>query len=139
MPERVVAEALVEALDGVPVHARALIARAAEAPRRAARRAARARSRGRRARPLRDGAPSRSDDDALAAPGAPTTSRSRRSSTVRFLLDAARRRSARRRAARLDRPRTSATLREHGLEPDVEATEHDVDGLVGALLSYSAR
>jgi uroporphyrinogen III methyltransferase/synthase len=32
-------------------------------------------------------------------------------------------------------PVTSATLREHGLEPDVEATRHDIDGLLDALLS----
>ena len=31
-------------------------------------------------------------------------------------------------------PVTSATLREHGLEPDVEARRHDIDGLVEALL-----
>ena len=30
-------------------------------------------------------------------------------------------------------PITSATLREHGLEPDVEAERHDIDGLVDAL------
>ena len=53
VPERAVAEGLVEALRDVPV-TRALIARAAEGPRRAARRAARARRRGRRARALRD-------------------------------------------------------------------------------------
>jgi uroporphyrinogen III methyltransferase/synthase len=32
-------------------------------------------------------------------------------------------------------PVTSATLREHGLEPDIEATAHDIDGLVEALLA----
>jgi uroporphyrinogen III methyltransferase/synthase len=32
-------------------------------------------------------------------------------------------------------PVTSATLREHGLEPDVEAHRHDIDGLVEALLA----
>ena len=30
---------------------------------------------------------------------------------------------------------TSATLREHGLEPHVEAQRHDIDGLVDALLA----
>jgi uroporphyrinogen III methyltransferase / synthase len=30
---------------------------------------------------------------------------------------------------------TSATLREHGLEPHVEADPHDVDGVVRALLA----
>ena len=32
-------------------------------------------------------------------------------------------------------PVTSATLREHGLEPDVEAVRHDIDGVVEAILS----
>ena len=54
VPERFVAEGLVEALADVPV-SRALIARAARGPRRAPRRAARARRRGRRAGPVRDG------------------------------------------------------------------------------------
>ena len=33
---------------------------------------------------------------------------------------------------------TSATLREHGLEPDVEAERHDIDGLVDALTADAA-
>jgi uroporphyrinogen III methyltransferase/synthase len=32
-------------------------------------------------------------------------------------------------------PLTSATLREHGIEPHVEAERHDLDGLIDALLS----
>ena len=32
-------------------------------------------------------------------------------------------------------PVTSATLRERGLEPHVEAERHDIDGLVDALLA----
>jgi uroporphyrinogen III methyltransferase / synthase len=59
------------------------------------------------------------------------------SSTVRSFLDA---------AGRPDGPRlvsigpvTSATLREHGLEPDVEAERHDIDGLVAALVADRAR
>jgi uroporphyrinogen III methyltransferase/synthase len=35
-------------------------------------------------------------------------------------------------------PVTSATLREHGLDVDVEATRHDVDGLLEALLADAA-
>jgi uroporphyrinogen III methyltransferase / synthase len=31
-------------------------------------------------------------------------------------------------------PVTSETLREHGIEPDVEAAQHDIDGLVRAIL-----
>jgi len=30
-------------------------------------------------------------------------------------------------------------LREHGLEPDVEAARHDIDGVVAALLDDAAR
>ena len=45
------------------------------------------------------------------------------------------------RAARLVSigPVTSATLRERGLEPDVEASRHDIDGLVEALVADAAR
>ncbi len=66
------------------------------------------------------------------------------SSTVRFFLDAARGDGdSSASAATLDPstrvvsigPATSATLREHGLEPHVEAERHDVDGLVDALLA----
>jgi uroporphyrinogen III methyltransferase/synthase len=32
-------------------------------------------------------------------------------------------------------PVTSATLREHGLEPHLEAARHDIDGLLEALLT----
>ncbi|MEA2264563.1 MAG: uroporphyrinogen methyltransferase / synthase, partial [Solirubrobacteraceae bacterium] len=35
-------------------------------------------------------------------------------------------------------PVTSATLREHGYEPHVEAARHDVDGLVDALVADAA-
>ena len=35
-------------------------------------------------------------------------------------------------------PVTSATLREHGLEPDVEASRHDIDGVVEALVADAA-
>jgi uroporphyrinogen III methyltransferase / synthase len=36
-------------------------------------------------------------------------------------------------------PVTSATLREHGIEPDVEAERHDIDGLVAALVADAGR
>jgi uroporphyrinogen III methyltransferase / synthase len=132
VPERFVAEGLVEALADVPV-SRALIARAAQA---------------------RDVLP-----DALRDRGAevdvlelyetvaePMSEREREvvtgadyvtftsSSTVRFFFQSLD-------GALPDRvrlvsigPVTSQTLREHGREPDVEATRHDVDGLVGALV-----
>jgi uroporphyrinogen III methyltransferase/synthase len=35
-------------------------------------------------------------------------------------------------------PVTSETLREHGLEANVEAAQHDIDGLLAALLADAA-
>lgn len=137
MPERAIAEGLVEALSDVPVR-RALVARAEEA---------------------RDVLP-----DALRDRGAEVdvlalyrtvvetldaqqiesvrgvdyltfTS----SSTVRNFLAAAGgpevwREGDRPRLASIG-PVTSGTLREHGLEPDVEATHHHIDGLIEALVA----
>jgi uroporphyrinogen III methyltransferase/synthase len=135
VPERFVAEALVEALADVPVD-RALVARAKEA---------------------RDVLP-----DALRARGAqvdvlalyetlaePLTARALEaaraadyitftsSSTVRFFLDAAGGEAALSATTRIVSigPITSETLREHGLEPHVEAQSHDVEGVVEALLA----
>jgi uroporphyrinogen III methyltransferase / synthase len=133
VPERFVAEGLVDALAGLPV-TRALVARAADA---------------------RDVVP-----DALRARGAEvdvvalyetvaeTLSEAQltaladadyvtftSSSTVRFLLDA---------IADGGRPRgrlvsigpvTSEALRERGLEPDLEAVRHDIDGVLDALVA----
>jgi uroporphyrinogen III methyltransferase / synthase len=137
VPEKFVAEALVEALADIPI-SRVLIARAAEA---------------------RDVLP-----EALRARGAevdvldlyetvaePMSERSREavaeadyvtftsSSTVRFLfasLDGAV--PERARLVSIG-PVTSETLREHGREPDVEAARHDIDGLVAALVDDAAR
>ena len=59
------------------------------------------------------------------------------SSTVRFFLDAAGDGNAglspQTRIVSIG-PVTSETLREHGLEPHVEAADHDVDGVIRALL-----
>lgn len=137
VPDRFVAEGLVEALASVPV-SRGLIARAAQA---------------------RDVLP-----DALRGRGAqvdvldlyetvaePMSERQRAavagadyvtftsSSTVRFFfqsLDGAV--PARARLVSIG-PVTSQTLREHGREPDVEATRHDIDGLVDALVQDVAQ
>jgi uroporphyrinogen III methyltransferase/synthase len=59
------------------------------------------------------------------------------SSTVRFFLDSAGDGALRARLVSIG-PVTSATLRDHGLSPDVEATRHDIDGLVDALLADAA-
>ncbi|HEX7610264.1 MAG TPA: uroporphyrinogen-III C-methyltransferase [Solirubrobacteraceae bacterium] len=134
LPDRFVAEALVEALAEIPV-ARALVARA---------------------RVARDVLP-----DALRERGAevdvlelyetvaePLSPRALRaaseadyitftsSSTVRFFLEASGGEppSARTRIVSIG-PVTSETLREHGLEPHVEAERHDIDGVVAALLA----
>jgi uroporphyrinogen III methyltransferase / synthase len=135
VPERFVAEGLVEALAGATV-SRALVARAREA---------------------RDVLP-----DALRARGAQVDvlelyetlaqplspealSRSRTadyitftsSSTVRYFLHAAGGRADLSPGTRIVSigPVTSDALREHGLMPDIEASRHDVDGLLEALLA----
>jgi uroporphyrinogen III methyltransferase/synthase len=137
VPERFVAEGLVEALAGVPV-TRALVARAAEA---------------------RDVLP-----DALRERGAevdvialyetvaePLTQQQlgavagadyvtfTSSSTVRFFIGAAGEHLSP--ATRLVSigPVTSDALREYGLEPDVEAVRHDIDGVLAALVEDAAR
>jgi uroporphyrinogen III methyltransferase/synthase len=138
VPERFVAEALVEALADIPVE-HALVARAKEA---------------------RDVIP-----DALRARGAevdvlalyetiaePLSARALKaaraadyitftsSSTVRFFLDAAGGGAELSPTTRIVSigPVTSATLREHGLEPHIEAESHDVDGVIRALLADAA-
>ncbi len=139
VPERAVAEALVEALRDVPV-TRALVARAREA---------------------RDVLP-----DALRARGAqvdvlalyptvaeplgPAARAAARdadyvtftsSSTVRFFLEAAGDPPGLSPSTRIVSigPVTSATLRDHGLEPHVEAVRHDIEGVVEALAADAAR
>jgi uroporphyrinogen III methyltransferase / synthase len=138
VPERFVAESLVAALADLPVR-HALVARAREA---------------------RDVLP-----DALRARGAkvdvlelyetvaePLPERTLRaaqgadyvtftsSSTVRFFLQAAGGSAGLSPTTRIVSigPITSATLREHGLHPHVEAQRHDIDGLVQALLEDAA-
>jgi uroporphyrinogen III methyltransferase/synthase len=145
VPERSVAEALVDALRDVPVR-RALVARAAEArdvlP-------DALRERGAQvdvlalyetvAEPIAAGV----YVDAVAADYITFTS----SSTVRHFLDAAS--SVRDVLGETDAgsplaattrvvsigPVTSAALREHGLEPHVEAARHDIDGVLEALVA----
>jgi uroporphyrinogen III methyltransferase / synthase len=139
VPERFVAEGLVEALGDLPI-GRALVAQARDA-RPTLPDALRARGvevdlltlYETVAEPLSE----RALDATLSSDYITFTS----SSTVRFLLaalggdpqQAAERLSASARIVSIG-PITSQTLREHGIEPHVEAERHDVDGVVAALL-----
>jgi uroporphyrinogen III methyltransferase/synthase len=138
VPQRSVAEALVEALEPVALEGRrVLIARAAEA---------------RSVLPdaLR-GRGAQVDDVALYETVAePLTDEQRAgldratyvtftsSSTVRFLLESGARPPAGARIVSIG-PVTSATAEEHGLMVDVQAERHDIDGLVDALTADAAR
>jgi uroporphyrinogen III methyltransferase/synthase len=138
VPERFVAEALVEALGPVEVEGRrALIARAAEA-RSVLPESLRARG-------------AQVDDVALYETVAePLTDAERAdleratyvtftsSSTVRFLIESGVRPPAAARVVSIG-PVTAATAEEHGLTVDVEAERHDIDGLVEALVADAAR
>ena len=137
VPERAVAEGLVEALRDVPV-TRALIARAAEGrdvlP-------DALRERGAEVdvlRALRDGrrAARRGHPRGRRAP--PTTSRSPPPRPCASSPQAGAARSHGPRLASIG-PATSAALREHGAEPDLEADPHTPDGLVEALLATRRR
>jgi len=135
VPERAVAEGLAQALAQAPVR-RALIARA---------------------RSARDVLPDVLRErgaevdvlelyETVAEPLADAVLESARSadyitftsaSSVRFFLQAADHRAGLSRSTRIVSigPITSAALREHGLEPHVEASRHDLDGLLEALLA----
>ncbi len=135
VPERFVAEALVEALADLPIR-RALVARAKEA---------------RDVLPAALRAGGAEVDvlalyETLAEPLAPRALAAARgahyitftsSSTVRFFVQAAGGDAGLSPATRVVSigPVTSATLREHGIEPHVEAQRHDIDGLLEALLT----
>ena len=131
-PERFVAEGLVDALASVPV-GRALVARAAEA-------------RDVLVEALR-GRGAEVDVVALYETVAEPLSEAQRagvasadyvtftsSSTVRFLMESVEASAVRGRLVSIG-PVTSAALRERGLEPDVEASRHDIDGLLDAVVA----
>ena len=61
------------------------------------------------------------------------------SSTVRFFLQAAGGGLSERARVVSIGPVTTATLREHGLEPHVEATRHDIEGVVEAIVADAVR
>ena len=137
VPERFVAEGLVEALADVPV-SRALVARAAEA-RDFLPEALRARGAAVDVLALYETVAETLSEIELAAARAADYVTFTSSSTVRFFFEAVG--AATLATARLASigPVTSGALRERGLEPDVEATRHDIDGLVEALLADAAR
>ena len=138
VPERFVAEALVEALADIPVR-RALVARAREA-REVLPEALRARGAEVDVVALyetvAEALPPRTLRAAQRADYITFTS----SSTVRFFHQAAGEDLALSSTTRVVSigPVTSETLREHGIEPHVEAERHDIDGLVEALLKDAA-
>jgi uroporphyrinogen III methyltransferase/synthase len=138
VPERSVAEALVKALVDVPVE-RALVARAKEA-----RDVIPDALRGRGAQvdvlALYETLAEPLSPRALVAARAADYITFTSSSTVRFFLDAAGGATGLSPETRIVSigPATSETLREHGLEPHVEAEDHDVDGVIQALLADAA-
>jgi uroporphyrinogen III methyltransferase/synthase len=152
VPERFVAESLVEALAEVPVR-RALIARASQA-RDVLPDALRARGAEVDVLALYETVPEPLSESALAAACGADYITFTSSSTVRFFLEAAGVQastggehgrstpdglfSASTRIVSIG-PVTSATLREHGIEPHVEAARHDLDGVVDALVEDASR
>ncbi len=136
VPERFVAEGLVDALADMPVK-RALVARAAEA-RDVLVDALRERGAEVDVVALYETVAEPLSEAQLAAVADADYVTFTSSSTVRFFLESAgglgRGPGLRARLVSIG-PVTSATLREHGLEPDVEASRHDIDGLVEALVA----
>jgi uroporphyrinogen III methyltransferase/synthase len=135
VPERSVAEGLVEALASVVVE-RALIARAEDA-RDVLEQALRERGARVDVLALYRTVAAPLDDDALDAARQADYATFTSASSVRHFLAAV--------GGSVDGPRTisigpatSAELRAHGVEPDVEATAHTPDGLVDALLADAA-
>jgi uroporphyrinogen III methyltransferase / synthase len=135
LPERSVAEALVDALRDVPVK-RALIARAAEA-RDVLPDTLRERGADVDVVALYETVAEPLDDGTLAAARAADYVTFTSSSTVRFFLDAAGGDPGLADGTRIVSigPVTSAALRDRGLEPHVEAARHDVDGVLDALVA----
>jgi uroporphyrinogen III methyltransferase / synthase len=135
VPERYVAEALVEALADVPVR-RALVARALHA-REVLPEALRARGAEVDVLPLYETVAEPLAPQALAAASAADYITFTSSSTVSFFLQALPADggiSSRTRIVSIG-PVTSEALRAHGLEVHVEAARHDTEGVVQALIA----
>ncbi len=137
VPERFLAEGLVDALADVPV-TRALVARAADA-RDVLPDSLRARGADVDVVALYETVSEPLSAEQLDGIGRADYITFTSSSTVRFFFDAAADRLTL--ATRLVSigPVTSAALRERGREPDVEAERHDIDGLIEALVADAAR
>jgi len=139
VPERFVAESLVQALSEIPI-SRALVARARHA-RDVLPDALRARGVQVDVLELYETVAEPLSPAALQAVRAADYLTFTSSSTVRFFLQAAGGGdgglSAATRIVSIG-PITSVTLREHGLEPHVEGERHDVDGMIDALLEDAA-
>ena len=140
VPERSLAESLVEALREIPVEGRpVLVARAAEA-RDVLPEALRQRGAEVEVAALYDTmAEPLSEDERLAATTADYVTFTS-SSTVRFFLTAVGGAAALAPSTRVVSigPVTSETAREHGLQVHVEAERHDLDGVVEALRADAA-
>jgi uroporphyrinogen III methyltransferase/synthase len=136
VPERSVAEALVEALHEVEVEGkRVLVARAAEA-RDVLPDALRERGAEVDVLPLYDTVAEDLSDGTRAALGRATYVTFTSSSTVRFFAEAGGLEALGRQARVLSiGPVTSAEARERGIPVEVEAERHDIDGLVDALVA----
>jgi uroporphyrinogen III methyltransferase/synthase len=132
LPERSVAESLLDALRDVPV-TRALIPRAAEA-RDVLPDGLRARGAEVDVLALYETVAEPLDEATLAAARDAEVVTFTSSSTVRFFLAAMGGERPQGRIVSIG-PVTSATLREHGLEPNVEAERHDINGVVAAILA----
>jgi uroporphyrinogen III methyltransferase/synthase len=139
VPERFVAESLVEALAELPVE-RALIARARQA-RDVLPDALRARGAEVDVVALYETVAESLSAPTLEAVAAADYITFTSSSTVSFFLQAAGSDGAglspRTRIVSIG-PVTSQTLREHGMEPDIEADPYDVEGMIAALLADAA-
>ena len=141
MPDRAVAESLVEELAAVPVK-RALLARAREA-RDVLPDALRARGAEVEVLPVYETVIERLSPDQVAEVAGADFITFTSASTVRNFLESVggaevwSASSGRRPALVSIGPVTSDELRAHGLEPDVEAKEHDIEGVVAAIVGAS--
>ncbi len=138
-PERAVAESLLQALAEVPVQ-RALVARALEA-RDVLPDALRARGAEVEVLPLYETVPEPISARALIAAQTADYITFTSSSTVRYFLQAADQASPLSPTTRIVSigPVTSSTLREHGLEPHLEADRHDLEGVLEVVLGDAAQ